>query len=284
VINMELQFTKMQGIGNDFVVADCLVPDAPTEDALQAASVFLCDRKFGVGGDGVVLVLPSDVADYKMRMFNPDGSEAEMCGNGIRCFAKFIRDRGYSDKQQITAETLAGILTLTVTEGSETRVRVDMGEPILQRAQIPMTGEAGKVINEPIEVSGETVGITAVSMGNPHIAFFTESATDETIDRLGPVLEKHPLFPRKTNVHLIEVVSPTEIKMLTWERGAGRTLACGTGACASVVASALNNLTGRSVLAHLPGGDLHIEWSEDDNHVYMTGPATEVFSGTVTVK
>jgi diaminopimelate epimerase len=158
-----------------------------------------------------------------------------------------------------------------------------MGEPILQRADIPMTGSPGTVISESIEVSGETVEVTAVSMGNPHIAFFSKSATDETIDRLGPILEKHPLFPRKTNVHLIEVISPREIKMLTWERGAGRTLACGTGACASVVASALNKLTERSVLAHLPGGDLHIEWSEADNHVYMTGPATEVFTGTVTV-
>ncbi|MES2460092.1 MAG: diaminopimelate epimerase [Armatimonadota bacterium] len=283
---MELQFTKMQGIGNDFVVADCLVPDAPTEEALQAASVFLCDRKFGVGGDGVVLVLPSSVADFKMRMFNPDGTEAEMCGNGIRCFAKFIRDRGYSDKTDITAETLAGILTLTVTDSdsTETLVRVDMGEPILQRADIPMLGEVGSAINETIEVSGEKVAITAVSMGNPHVAFFEDTATDERIGHLGPLMEKHSLFPRKTNVHLIAVISPSEIKMLTWERGAGRTLACGTGACASVVASALNKRTGRSVLAHLPGGDLHIEWSEKDNHVYMTGPATEVFTGTVTVK
>jgi diaminopimelate epimerase len=281
---MELQFTKMQGIGNDFVVADCLVPEAPTEDALQAASVFLCDRKFGVGADGIILILPSQIADYKMRMFNPDGTEAEMCGNGIRCFAKFIRDHGYSDKQSITTETLAGILTLTVIEGEQTKVRVDMGEPVLERNLIPMTGSAGMAVNQKIEVAGESVAITAVSMGNPHIAFYVETATDEEIDRLGPLLEKHPLFPRKTNVHLLEVISPTEIKMLTWERGAGRTLACGTGACASVVASALNKFTGRSVLAHLPGGDLHIEWSEADNHVYMTGAATEVFTGTVTIK
>jgi diaminopimelate epimerase len=219
-----------------------------------------------------------------MRMFNPDGSEAEMCGNGIRCFAKFIRDRGYSDKTEVTAETLAGVLTLTVTDGNETKVRVDMGEPILERTAIPMAGGNGPVVSESIDVLGETIAITAVSMGNPHIAFFAESAADERIDRLGPVMEKHPLFPRKTNVHLIEVISPGEIKMMTWERGAGRTLACGTGACASAVACALNNLTGRSVLVHLPGGDLHIEWSERDNHVYMTGPATEVFTGTITVK
>ncbi len=278
---MELQFTKMQGIGNDFVVADCLVTSQLTEDALQAASVFLCDRKFGIGGDGVILVLPSDIADYKMRMFNPDGTEAEMCGNGIRCFAKFIRDRGHSDKTEITAETGAGVLTLTVTDGDETKVRVDMGEPILERGEIPMTGATGTVVNERVEVAGETVSVTAVSMGNPHIALFTESATDEAIDRLGPVLEKHPLFPRKTNVHLLEVVSRTEMKMLTWERGAGRTLACGTGACASAVAAALNGFTERNVLIHLLGGDLYIEWSETDNHVYMTGAATEVFTGTV---
>lgn len=278
---MELQFTKMQGIGNDFVVADCLVTSQLTEDALQAASVFLCDRKFGIGGDGVILVLPSDIADYKMRMFNPDGTEAEMCGNGIRCFAKFIRDRGHSDKTEITAETGAGVLTLTVTDGDETKVRVDMGEPILERGEIPMTGATGTVVNERVEVAGETVSVTAVSMGNPHIALFTESATDEAIDRLGPVLEKHPLFPRKTNVHLLKVVSRTEMKMLTWERGAGRTLACGTGACASAVAAALNGFTERNVLIHLLGGDLYIEWSETDNHVYMTGAATEVFTGTV---
>ena len=284
---MELQFTKMQGIGNDFVVADCLVTHPPSEDALQAASTFLCDRKFGVGGDGVILVLPSDVADYKMRMFNPDGSEAEMCGNGIRCFARFVHDRGYSQKSEITAETLAGIKTLTFTESSdtgETLVRVDMGEPILHRAEIPMIGDAGIAVSQSIDVAGESVAITAVSMGNPHIIFFEESATDERIDRLGPIMEKHPLFPRRTNVHLIEVISPTEIKMLTWERGAGRTLACGTGACASVVATALNKLTERDVLAHLAGGDLRIEWSEADNHVYMTGAATEVFTGTVTIK
>jgi diaminopimelate epimerase len=281
---MNLSFTKMQGIGNDFVVADCLSPSAPSEDALQAASPRLCDRKFGVGGDGVLLVLPSSVADFKMRMFNPDGSEAEMCGNGIRCFAKFVADGGHTTKDRITVETLGGVKTLELSApdvSGVTRVKVDMGRPGLDRADLPMTGTPGRVVAEAVEVGGESVALTGVSMGNPHVAFFLSPATDAIIDTLGPKLEKHPRFPRRTNVHAVEVISPTEIKMLTWERGAGRTLACGTGACASAVASHLNGQTGRQVLVHLPGGDLHIDWSEADDHVYMTGPAAEVFTGEI---
>lgn len=282
---MELAFTKMQGIGNDFVVADCLAPGGPSVAALQAASVRLCDRKFGIGGDGVLAVLPSDSADFLMRMFNPDGSEAEMCGNGIRCFAKFVFDRGYTDKTEIRVDTLGGVkvLSLTLRNGKVDQVKVDMGKPGLDRADLPMTGEPGTPLGQPVEVGGETVALTGVSMGNPHVVFFAEEATDALIDRLGPPLEKHSLFPRRTNVHVVQILSPSEIKMLTWERGAGRTLACGTGACACAVASALNGLTGRRVLAHLAGGDLLLEWSEEDGHVYMTGPAVEVFTGTISL-
>jgi diaminopimelate epimerase len=280
---MELAFIKMQGIGNDFVVADCLIPEPAPAAALQAAAVRLCDRKFGVGADGVILVLPSATADFQMRMFNPDGSEAEMCGNGIRCFAKYVFDHGYTDRTEIRVDTLGGVmvLSLSLKNGTVDRVKVDMGAPRLDRADLPMVGEPGRVIDQPVTVAGETVALTGVSMGNPHVIFFADPATDAHIDYLGPVLEKHALFPRRTNVHAVEVISPTEIKMLTWERGAGRTLACGTGACACAVAANLNGLTGRRVLVHLAGGDLSIEWSEEDGHVYMTGPAEEVFAGTI---
>ena len=279
---MNVSFTKMHGIGNDFVVVDCLSADAPSEESLQGASAFLCDRKFGVGADGVLLILRSKAADFKMRMFNPDGTEAEMCGNGIRCFAKFVFERGYTVDAVILVETLGGVKTLELfgTENTIERVRVDMGAPGLDRAEFGMVGASGQVIYEPVTVGGETVALTGVSMGNPHVVYFVDEAKDDAIDLLGPQVETHPLFPRRTNVHAVQVLSRGEIKMLTWERGAGRTLACGTGACACGVAASLNGLTDRSVLAHLPGGDLQIEWAEND-HVYMTGSATEVFSGEI---
>ena len=279
---MNQRFTKMEGIGNDFIVFDCLAPDGPSEASLQTASEKLCDRKFGIGGDGVLLVLPSTSADFKMRMFNPDGSEAEMCGNGIRCFAKFVSDRGYTTKRNITVETMAGIkaLELAGPHGTVVQVTVDMGVPGLDRADLPMIGAEGTVIGEAVQVGGDTVALTGVSMGNPHVIFFSEDATDSVIDRIGPKLETHALFPKRINVHAVQIVGRGEIKMLTWERGAGRTLACGTGACACAVASTLNGLTDRRVLAHLPGGDLRIDWADDD-HVYMSGAATEVFTGEV---
>ncbi len=284
---MTLPFVKMQGIGNDFVVADCLVPVAPTADALQAASVHLCDRQFGVGADGVLLVLPSDKADFTMRMFNPDGTESEMCGNGIRCFAKYVFDHGHTAKSEIAVDTGGGVKTLVMTPGADGKiatVRVDMGEPGLTRADLPMTGEqTEQAIGEPVEIGGEVVALTAVSMGNPHAVFFTDAPDEAIINRLGPQIEPNALFPRKINVHAVTVHNDHEITLLTWERGAGRTLACGTGACASVVASVLNGKTGRRVLAHLPGGDLQIEWSAENNRVYMTGPAQEAFRGTITL-
>lgn len=281
---MTLPFTKMQGIGNDFVVADCLAPGAMSPDALQAVSERLCDRKFGIGGDGVLLILSSANADFMMRMFNPDGSEAEMCGNGIRCFAKFVYDRGYTDKAQISVDTLGGVkmLDLTVESGKVTMVTVDMGKPGLERSDLPMEGAPGTALAQEISLGRETVAITGVSMGNPHAVFFAAQTTEDLINTLGPKIEHHPLFPRRTNAHVVEIISPSEIKMLTWERGAGRTLACGTGACACLVAANLNGKTGRSALVHLAGGDLTIDWREND-HVYMTGPATEVFTGNITL-
>ncbi len=276
----------MQGIGNDFVVVDCLVPGFDwTQDELQAVSEHLCDRKFGIGGDGVLLVLPGEQTDFTMRMFNPDGTEAEMCGNGIRCFAKFVHDRGYTEKSVITVNTGGGVKTLELSGGETSpgdRVKVDMGKPGLKRADLPMTGDPNDTAqNVPVEVGGQTVYLTCVSMGNPHAVFFTENATDELINTLGPLIENHPLFPRRINVHAVQVGENDEVTMLTWERGAGRTLACGTGACAVAVASALNGKTGRRVLTHLPGGDLLIEW--EDGPVYMTGAATEVFNGTISL-
>lgn len=275
---MRLDFTKMQGIGNDFVVVDCLTDSAPSAAMLQEVSPRLCDRKFGIGSDGVILILPGTDTDFTMRMFNPDGSEAEMCGNGIRCFARFVRNRGYTAANHITVSTGAGVLVLELTDSG--KVKVDMGKPRLNRSDLPMLGEPGPVQGDLVEVDGTTVALTGVSMGNPHVVFFVDEATDELINHIGPKLEVHPLFPRRTNVHAVQVLNDHEIKMLTWERGAGRTLACGTGACASVVASILNGKTGRRVLAHLPGGDLYIEW-EENGPVYMTGAAETVFIGSI---
>ncbi|MDX1931786.1 MAG: diaminopimelate epimerase [Capsulimonadales bacterium] len=276
---MTLDFTKMHGLGNDFVVVDGLAPGSPSVESLIPHLPLIGDRRFGVGFDQFLVVLPSEAADFTMRIFNPDGSEAEMCGNGIRAFAKFVYDRGYTSKSEISVSTLGGVkyLALETEAGKVTRVRVDMGEPGLQRSDLPMTGESGPVTDEPLYVQGEVVRITGVSMGNPHVVFFSDNATEELINRLGPLLENHEHFPRRTNVHLVQVVSSEEIRVLTWERGAGRTLACGTGACASVVASHVNGRIGRRATVHLLGGDLLIDWAAD-NHVYMTGPATEVFS------
>ena len=289
-----MHFTKMHGIGNDFVMVDCLGPDGPQllAEAKQRA-VFLCDRKFGVGGDGVIALLPGQNSlsgqnnTFEMRMFNPDGSESEMCGNGIRCFAKFLFDRGLtSGSTEIAVQTGAGRLHLQVTpgpDGAAGAVRVDMGEPVLKPSQIPtvLAEGNGPVVNVPLQAGEVTLAVTAVSMGNPHAVTFVDDVRHYPVEVVGPKVEHHPAFPRRTNTEFIQVVSDREIIFRVWERGAGATLACGTGACAAVVACVLNGKTGRSVLVHLPGGDLDIEWSEADNHVYMTGSATEVFSGDI---
>lgn len=277
-----MKFTKMQGLGNDFVLVDGLKEKLP--ENLGELSQKLCDRHFGIGADGLVVVLPSQIADVRMRIFNPDGSEPEMCGNVIRCFARYVYEHDIVSKQTITVETLAGIIVpeLIFSADKAVTIRVDMGEPRLERSLIPMKGPPGQVVDEAIQVDGKTYKVTCVSMGNPHCITFVPNVNEVPICDIGPKLEAHPLFPRKTNVEFIHVISKDEVKMRVWERGAGETLACGTGACATAVACALNGLTNRAITVHLAGGDLFIEWAEN-NRVYMTGPGQYVFSGEIEI-
>lgn len=277
-----IEFVKMHGLGNDFIIVDCISHPYDIDQLVQA-SVPLCNRHFGIGGDGLILVLPSQQSDFQMRVINNDGSEAEMCGNGMRCFAKYLYEHGLTQQTTFAIETLAGIITpvLQLEDDHVQAVRVDMGEPRLEREIIPMAGPAGPVVNESLRVSGETFAVTALSMGNPHVIIFVDDTAHFPVEHYGPLVETHTAFPRKTNVEFVQVLSPTALKMRVWERGAGITLACGTGACATLVAAVLNGLTERTATVTLPGGPLDIDWNEDDNHVYMTGPATEVFSGTV---
>lgn len=272
-----MKFTKMHGIGNDYVYVNCL--EETVEDPVRLA-VAVSDRHFGIGGDGLILVCPSKKADCRMRIFNADGSEAEMCGNGIRCVAKFAYERGVSRRNPMRVETLAGVKTLrlAVKDGCVEKVTVDMGRPALGRNKIPMVGPKGNVIGEPLDVDGRAYPVTCVNVGNPHCIIFVDDVDAVALEEIGPKIEKHRVFPRRINVHFVHVLRKTEIRMRTWERGSGVTLACGTGATATCVACVLNKKTGRKVLAHLPGGDLELEWAKDD-HVYMTGPATEVFTG-----
>jgi diaminopimelate epimerase len=279
-----MRFTKMHGLGNDYIYVDCF-RDAMPHDPVGLSRA-ISDRHFGVGSDGLILICPSDKADARMRMYNADGSESEMCGNGIRCLAKYVHDHGLVRKPVLKVETGRGVLTLEleVSGGAVRQVRVDMGEPILTPADIPTSlrcpaGEQGYLLNVPITVCGTTLAATCVSMGNPHCVFFVPAVTDEHVLRLGSTLEIHPAFPRRTNVEFVEVRRPDEVAFRVWERGSGETLACGTGACAVAVAGVLTGRTQRRLLAHLRGGDLLLHWSETDNHVYMTGPAVEVFSG-----
>ncbi|MBP8954499.1 MAG: diaminopimelate epimerase, partial [Armatimonadetes bacterium] len=251
---------------------------------LPALSRVLSDRNFGIGGDGIILVSPSEIADFAMRIYNSDGSEAEMCGNGMRAFAKFVYEHGLTEKTSLEVETYAGIIkpVLTVEDGKVTLIRVDLGEPRLARSEIPMAGEPADqpVIAEPLQVNGHDLKITCVSMGNPHCVVFVDDADSFPVRELGPVIECHPLFPRKTNVEFASIDDRRNIQMRVWERGAGVTLACGTGASATVVAAVLNDLADRTARVSLLGGDLFIEWAED-NHVFLTGPADEAFSGEV---
>ena len=283
-----MHFTKMHGIGNDFVMVNCLNANGPALLAeCRSRAIELCDRKFGIGGDGVIALLPGRDAPFAMKMFNPDGSEAEMCGNGIRCFAKFLFDRGLTDGgREIAVETGAGLLHLQTTPGPDGKaatVRVDMGEPILTPSQIPtvLLETDAPIVNAPLTVGDQTLHVTTVSMGNPHAVIFVDDVKNYPIEAVGPQVEHHPAFPRRVNTEFIQIVSESEIIFRVWERGAAETLACGTGACAAVVACVLNGKTDRSVLVHLPGGDLDIVWSDADNHVYMTGSAIEVFEGEI---
>ena len=277
---MAFSFTKWQGCGNDFVLVNGFSERLDEED-LGALAQKICDRHYGIGADGLILVLPSKAADFRMRILNADGSEAEMCGNGIRCFAGVVHDEGLSDKEEFTVETGAGILVprLQLADGKLQGVRVDMGEPTLAGDRIPVLGfGAAHVVEQPIEAGGEKLSMTCVSMGNPHCVIFVEDAEAVPIERIGPLLERHEAFPKKTNVEFAAVLDASHIRMRVWERGAAVTLACGTGSCATLVAAALTGRTERAAEVQLDGGRLQIEWAED-NRVYMTGPAEKVFAG-----
>jgi diaminopimelate epimerase len=274
-----MRFTKMHGAGNDYVYVDCFRNPVPHDPA--GLSRAISDRHFGVGSDGLILICPSDKADARMRMFNADGSEAEMCGNGIRCVAKFLYDHGLVRKNALAIETGRGVLglDLEIQGGSVRQVRVDMGEPILEAARIPTSLPGNPPINVPLAVGDHSFRVTCVSMGNPHCVTFVDALTDELVLGIGRRLETHPAFPRRTNTEFVRVNAAEDVTMRVWERGSGETLACGTGACAVAVAGVLSGRTQRRVVVHLRGGDLRLHWSETDNHVYMTGPAVEVFSG-----
>ena len=274
-----MRFTKMQGAGNDYIYVDCFSIPLPRDPAGLSRAV--SDRHFGIGSDGLILICPSEIADARMRMFNADGSESEMCGNGIRCVAKYVHDHGIVRKPNLKIETGRGILSLDLEllGGKVRSVRVDMGQPILTGVLIPTTLPGDPPINVPLAVADIKLMVTCVSMGNPHCVTYVDEPTDSLILGIGPKVENLPAFPRRTNVEFVRVNSVADITMRVWERGSGATLACGTGACAVAVAGVLTGRTQRRITAHLPGGDLRLEWSEADDHVYMTGPAVEVFSG-----
>ncbi len=275
-----MKFTKMHGCGNDYVYVNAFeerIPD-PESVAIQVS-----DRHFGIGSDGLILICPSEIADFRMAMYNADGSEGSMCGNGIRCVAKYVYDHGMTDQTTITVETKSGIkeLTLTVEDGAVKLVRVNMGAPILDPEEIPVIADGDRVVDEPIEIDGAQYHMTCVSMGNPHAVVFVKDTASFPVERIGPLFEKNERFPDRINTEFVQVLSPEEINMRVWERGSGETLACGTGTCAAVVACVLNGFTGERVLVHLLGGDLAIEYDRDVDTVWMTGPAETVFEGEI---
>ena len=276
-----MKFTKMHGCGNDYVYVNCFseVVEQPEEVAK-----FVSDRHFGIGSDGLILIKPSEVADFEMAMYNADGSRGEMCGNGIRCVGKYVYDYGLTDKTSITVETLAGIkyLDLTVEHGRVSLVRVNMGAPILAAGEIPADFSVSPVIAQPMTVAGNTYQVTCVSMGNPHcVTFMDEDVRTLDLEKIGPDFEKHPCFPKRVNTEFVNVIDDTHLRMRVWERGSGETLACGTGTCATVVAAVLNGLTKNEATVELLGGTLFIEWDRDTDQVYMTGPATVVYDGEI---
>lgn len=277
-----MKFTKMHGTGNDYIYVNGLVEtiENPAEFAIQYS-----DRHKGIGSDGLVMILASETCDFRMRMFNADGSESEMCGNASRCIGKYVYDKGLTNKTTLTLETLAGVKVLQLFIGVDQKVEkvtVDMGEPILDAALIPVTSDKNRVINEPLAFNSEIrYNITTVSMGNPHAVIFTTDILQLDLPKIGPVIENATIFPRRTNTEFIEVLTNNHVKMRVWERGSGETMACGTGACASVVAGVLNGLISRRTTVELLGGELTIEWKEEDNHVYLTGGATTVFEGEI---
>ncbi len=277
-----MKFTKLHGCGNDYVYVNLF--EQPLENPAEM-SIKVSDRHFGIGSDGLITIGPSEIADFTMHIYNADGSEAEMCGNGVRCVGKYVYDHGLTDKTEVTVETGAGIkiLQLNVEDGKVKTVRVDMGEPTFLPGDIPVIAEGENVINAPILAGGKEWRMTCVSMGNPHAVIFTDDVKNFPLEKYGPLFENHERFPKRTNTEFVQVVSREEAIMRVWERGSAETWACGTGTCATVVACILNGLTERKVLVHLLGGDLVIEWDEKTNHVFMTGPATEVFTGTYNV-
>ncbi len=276
----EMKFTKMQGAGNDYIYINALEQSVNNPSEL---AVRLSDRHFGIGSDGLVLILPSQVGDFRMQMFNSDGSEAEMCGNASRCVGKFVYDNGLTSKKEIELETKAGLKYITLLDGDTTirKVTVDMGEPILDPLLIPVDVDSEPVLNYPLDVDGQIWEVSCVSMGNPHAVVFTTDIKNLDLPVIGPMFEKHSIFPRKTNTEFIEIIDRNTLNMRVWERGAGETLACGTGACAAAVAAILNGHCDRKITIHLLGGDLEIEWNPDNNRVYMTGDAVTVFDGVL---
>ena len=273
-----IKFTKMEGLGNDYVYIDCTNEQKIKDESCLAK--IMSNRHFGVGSDGLILICKSNIADFKMRMFNSDGSEAQMCGNGIRCVGKFVYDKGLTQKTELNIETLAGIkkLKLNTKEGKVETVQVDMGEPILKAEKIPVLTPSNEQ-KLKLKVMEKEFEFTCVSVGNPHAITFIKNIEEFEIEKYGPIVEVNEHFPQKTNVEFIEIENKNTIKMRVWERGSGETLACGTGASASVVACILNEYTNREVIVKLLGGNLKIEWNKEDNHIYMTGPATTVFEG-----
>lgn len=275
-----MKFTKMQGIGNDYVYVNCF---QETVKNPEKVAIKVSDRHFGIGSDGLILIRPSDRADFEMEMYNADGSRGAMCGNGIRCVAKYVYDYGLTDKTTITVNTGSGVKTLelTVEQGKVSRVRVNMGAPQLEPEKIPMKAEGSQVVDYPVAVGGKEYRITAVSMGNPHAVTCIEDVDGLEIEKIGPLFENHPLFPDRVNTEFIRVLDRHTVQMRVWERGSGETLACGTGACAVAVACILNGLTEDRVTVKLLGGDLEIFWDRTANLVYMTGPAAVVFDGEI---
>ncbi|MDE5966012.1 MAG: diaminopimelate epimerase [Lachnospiraceae bacterium] len=278
-----MKFTKMEGLGNDYVYVNCLAEQVDNPSAL---AVRISDRHFGIGSDGLILIKPSETADFCMDMYNADGSRSEMCGNGIRCVGKYVYDYGLTDKTEVAIETLAGIkyLTLSVEAGKVREVTVDMGAPELNPARIPVASGKDRLVKEKVTVGNETYEMTCVSMGNPHAVVFVDSTETFPLETVGPLFEVHEMFPNRVNAEFVQVINRGEANMRVWERGTGETLACGTGACASAVACILNGLTEEEVTLHLLGGDLRIRWDREKDRVYMTGPATTVFEGEYACK
>ncbi len=277
-----MKFTKMHGLGNDYVYVNCFEEKI---DNPPAVARFVSDRHFGIGSDGLIMINPSKTADFEMEMYNADGSRGEMCGNGIRCVAKYVYDYGLTDKTQISVETLGGIkyLDLTVEDGKVSLVKVDMGKPELEADLIPIISEREQVIDEPIEVDGKEYHMTGVSMGNPHVVIYVDDVKGLDLEKIGPKFENHERFPKRINTEFVHCIDRQTVEMRVWERGSGETLACGTGACAVAVSSILNNLTDTQVTVKLLGGDLQIEWDREKDRVFMTGPATVVFDGVIDI-